>query len=48
MWDDELDVGEALEEHQFECESADDLSDLGFDSSIADAAGDDTYIDWEE
>lgn len=48
MWDDELDIGEALEEHDLECESTDDFSDFGFDSSIADAAAEDTYIDYEE
>ena len=48
MWDDEHDIGEALEEHDLECESTDDMSDFGFDSSIADAAAEDTYIDCEE
>lgn len=46
MWDEEHDLTEALEEHDLECESTDDFSDLGFDSSIADAAAEDTYTDY--
>jgi hypothetical protein len=48
MWDDEPDLMEALEEHDLECESTDDFSDLAFDSSIADAAAEDTYIDYAQ
>lgn len=45
MWDEEPDIVEALEEHDLECESADDFSDFGFDSSITEGAAEDTYID---
>ena len=48
MWDDELDITEALEEHDLECESTGDFSDFGFDSGIAEAAAEDTYVDYGE
>lgn len=34
MWNNETDIFEALDEHDFECESTDDFFDLDFDSDI--------------
>lgn len=35
MWDDDPDIMDAYEEYDYESESEDDYSDLGFDSVIA-------------
>jgi len=35
MWGEDPDILEALEEHDFECESDDDFSDLDFGSDVA-------------
>ena len=35
MWDEEHDILEALEEHDLECESDDDFSDLELDSGAS-------------
>jgi len=38
MWDDESGVFEALDEHELECESNEDFSDLEIDSDVAEDA----------
>lgn len=53
MLDEEPDILEALEEHNFECESVDDLSDFELDSDILESSEEDTfhkdspYVDYE-
>ncbi|MHC4424466.1 MAG: hypothetical protein ACYSYV_00045 [Planctomycetota bacterium] len=58
MWPEETDIAEALDEHDFESESADDFYDLELDSDIAedteaedtqeDSFGEDSaYVDYE-
>jgi len=38
MWDDESGIFEALDEHELECESNEDFSDLELDSDMAEDA----------
>ena len=54
MLDEEPDILGALEEHNFECESVDDFSDLDLDSDILEGSEEDTfdkdspYVDYED
>lgn len=53
MWGEEPDILEALEEHDFECESDDDFTELDFGSDIAEDSDeevdDDTdFIDFDD
>ncbi len=38
MWDDESGIFEALDEHELECESNEDFSDLELDSDMVEDA----------
>ena len=43
MWDDEADIFEVLDEHDLECESDDDFSDLELDSDTAEDAEEEDF-----
>ncbi len=43
MWSEEPDILDALDEHDFECESTDDFSEIALDSDIEDEAQEDEY-----
>jgi len=47
VWDEEPDILEALEEHDFECESDDDFSELDLDSDVAEDAEEEVDEDTE-
>jgi hypothetical protein len=43
MWSEEPDILDALEEHDFECESTDDFSEMGLDSDVEEEVHEDEY-----
>lgn len=43
MWDDESRIFEVLDEHDLECESNDDFSDLELDSDVAEDAEEEDF-----